>query len=185
MDIRKSLEILELDHEPGLDEAKQAYKDLVNVWHPDRFNENPRLRERAEKKLKEVNLAYETVETHLISKETRNEAQMEGHENASGPESNSRRNQHEDRAGRTTETAFEAGTFFVLNAWARLSETVRRFVGEATTAAGDTRPAQGPVGRGRGQGQGRGKGGGGGRGQGMRGGPGMGRGKGRGRGRQR
>lgn len=190
MDIRRSLEILELDHEPGLDEAKQAYKDLVNVWHPDRFNENPRLRERAEKKLKEVNLAYETVETYLISKETRNEVQMEdrggGRENASGPESNFRGNQHEDRSERTTETAFEAGTFFVLNAWAWLSETVRHFVGEATTAAGgDTRPAQGPVRRGRGQGQVRGKGGGAGTGQGKRGGSGMGRGKGRGRGRQR
>lgn len=183
MDVRKGLEILDLDHLPTLDEAKQAYKDLVNVWHPDRFNENHRLKERAEKKLKEINLAYETVETYLISKRTRDPIQTEDREgyeeNVSGSESNSRRNQYEDLSGGTTEAAFEAGTFFVLNAWSRLSETVRRFVGEATKTSRDKGPVQGPVARGRGQGQGRGKGGGAGKGSGM------GRRKGRGRGRQR
>ncbi len=186
MDIRRSLEILELDHPPTPDEAKQAYKDLVNVWHPDRFNENPRLRERAGQKLKEINLAYETVEAYLISRETRKPTQaedLEGYkDHASDPESNSCRNQNEDRSEGTMEAAFETGTLFFLNAWSRLSETVRRFVGEAKKAARDTGSGQAPLGRGRGQGQARGKGPGGGRGSGMPGGRGMGRGRGRGMG---
>lgn len=154
MDIRKSLEILELDHLPTLDEAKQAYKDLVNVWHPDRFNENARLRERAEKKLKEINLAYETVETYLISKRARKRVQVEN--SAPGSGFKSRRNPYEDCSGGTTEAVFEAGTFFILNAWSRLSDTVRRFVGEAPDVEGGKAPGQGPGGRGRRRGRGRG-----------------------------
>ena len=61
MDIRRSFEILELHHAATEAEARQAYKDIVNVWHPDRFSNNPRLKQKAEKKLKEVNEAYETV----------------------------------------------------------------------------------------------------------------------------
>jgi len=83
MDIRKSLEILEVNHQVTMDEAKQAYKDLVNVWHPDRFNEKPRLRERAEKKLQEINLAYETLEAYLGAKEALKPGQTasrQGHE---------------------------------------------------------------------------------------------------------
>jgi len=61
MDIQRCLEILELDHTPSSAEIRQAYKDLVNVWHPDRFVHNPRLREKAEKKLKDINRAYQLL----------------------------------------------------------------------------------------------------------------------------
>jgi len=36
----------------------QAYLDLVNVWHPDRFQGNARLRHVAEERLREINQAY-------------------------------------------------------------------------------------------------------------------------------
>ncbi|MFO7985845.1 MAG: J domain-containing protein [Desulfatiglandaceae bacterium] len=58
MDIRKSYRTLELDYGASLDEVKQGYKDMVRVWHPDRFHEHPRLRKKAEEKLKEINRAY-------------------------------------------------------------------------------------------------------------------------------
>lgn len=61
MDFQRCLEILELDDAPSLVEIRQAYKDMVNVWHPDRFIHNPRLREKAEKKLKEINAAYQLL----------------------------------------------------------------------------------------------------------------------------
>ena len=44
-------------------ELKAAYRDLTKVWHPDRFAHDPRLQQKAEEKLKEINAAYE----HLIS----------------------------------------------------------------------------------------------------------------------
>ncbi|HEY9749723.1 MAG TPA: GUN4 domain-containing protein [Allocoleopsis sp.] len=49
-----------LELKPGASQAeiKQAYRDLALVWHPDRFADNPRLREKAEEKLKQINAAY-------------------------------------------------------------------------------------------------------------------------------
>lgn len=39
-------------------EIKAAYRLLVKVWHPDRFPGDPKLKEAAEAKLKEINTAY-------------------------------------------------------------------------------------------------------------------------------
>ena len=44
---------------PG--ELKAAYRDLIKVWHPDRFGHDPRLKEKAQEKLKEINEAYEEL----------------------------------------------------------------------------------------------------------------------------
>lgn len=54
-----ALQTLELDQNASGEEIKQAYKDLVLVWHPDRFSHNPRLQQKAEAKLKLFNQAYE------------------------------------------------------------------------------------------------------------------------------
>lgn len=67
MDYQECCVILDLVPPVTLDEAKQAYKDLVQVWHPDRFVHSPRLQERAENKLKQLNLAYETLEPLLTN----------------------------------------------------------------------------------------------------------------------
>ena len=57
-----ALQTLELDQTASCEEIKQAYKDLVVVWHPDRFPHNPRLRQKAEEKLKRFNQAYEHLQ---------------------------------------------------------------------------------------------------------------------------
>ena len=65
MNIQQCLKILELETTGSLQEAKRAYKDLVRVWHPDRFQNNPRLKLKAEQKLREINLAYNYLCRHL------------------------------------------------------------------------------------------------------------------------
>ncbi len=45
-----------------MEEVRAAYLDLVKIWHPDRYqNEPDRLRRKAEEKLKEIVDAYETI----------------------------------------------------------------------------------------------------------------------------
>jgi hypothetical protein len=40
------------------EDVKTAYRDLAQVWHPDRFPENERLREKALTNLQRINEAY-------------------------------------------------------------------------------------------------------------------------------
>lgn len=49
-----------LDLEPGAsaEQIKTAWRDLAQVWHPDRFGSNERLRRKAEESLKRINEAY-------------------------------------------------------------------------------------------------------------------------------
>lgn len=58
MDSKTAYRILGLDSHVSIAELRQTYRDLVNVWHPDRFAHNPRLRRKAENRLKEINEAY-------------------------------------------------------------------------------------------------------------------------------
>ncbi len=109
MNIRRCYEILELERGASIDEAKQAYKDIVNVWHPDRFSNNLRLKQKAEKKLKEANAAYETVKLFLSSNEEL------------GPE-------QKESSQSETEAVAEAGTRIVLNLWSYLSTTIRQII---------------------------------------------------------
>jgi DnaJ-domain-containing protein 1 len=42
-------------------QVREAYKELVKIWHPDRYMHDPKLKDRAEAKLKEINAAYEKL----------------------------------------------------------------------------------------------------------------------------
>ncbi|HLX59847.1 MAG TPA: J domain-containing protein [Planctomycetota bacterium] len=56
-----------LDLKPGVnfDQIKHAYRELAKVWHPDRFGDDAKLRERANTKLGEINAAYERLKNHF------------------------------------------------------------------------------------------------------------------------
>lgn len=70
-DINQYYEILELKPGASLEDVKQAYKDLAMVWHPDRFSTaNPRVKERAQEKLKRINAAYEMLKSCNFSSST-------------------------------------------------------------------------------------------------------------------
>lgn len=66
-DFSKSYQILGLKPDASPEEARQAYRDLVNVWHPDRFLHDERLRLIAQEKLKEINGAYELVKAQFFA----------------------------------------------------------------------------------------------------------------------
>jgi hypothetical protein len=42
-------------------ELKTAHRDMAKVWHPDRFAHDPRLQQKAQEKLKEINEAYDRL----------------------------------------------------------------------------------------------------------------------------
>jgi len=185
MDIRQCFDVLELDSNASIDEAKQAYKDMVNIWHPDRFSNNPRLKQKAEDKLKEINEAYEMMQSFLSSKKPLEPEKAlhakAGSEADISVNASSRAGYHrsyaETRTKDKTEAFFEAGTGIVLSLFSYLSSAVRRIVTETKTEIDQGKTNRGQKsddmrGKGRGRGMGSGKrmgrgGRGGGRGRGM------------------
>ena len=115
MNIRRSFEILEIGADATEDEARQAYKDLVAVWHPDRFSHNPRLKKKAEEKLIEANLAFENVRAFFSA---RRKKQTSGGK------------QKEKDGFSKTELAAELGTGAVLTLWSYLSDKVNHILSE-------------------------------------------------------
>ena len=60
-DLSKAYELLGVKPGVSSTELKAAHRDLAKVWHPDRFGHDPRLQEKAQEKLKEINEAYELL----------------------------------------------------------------------------------------------------------------------------
>jgi hypothetical protein len=60
----EALDVLALRPGATPSEIKEAYRDLVKVWHPDRFGNDPRLRQKAELQLKLINEAYRMLQSN-------------------------------------------------------------------------------------------------------------------------
>ena len=60
-DLSKAYELLGVKPGVSTRELKAAHRDLAKVWHPDRFLHDPRLQEKAQEKLKEINEAYDLL----------------------------------------------------------------------------------------------------------------------------
>lgn len=58
LDSDRAYRILGLAPGASADEVKVAYRDLVQVWHPDRFPADSRLRAKADRNLQRINAAY-------------------------------------------------------------------------------------------------------------------------------
>lgn len=78
-DIKRCCQILGLEAGASRAEVKQAYRDLVHVWHPDRFNQNPRLQQKAEDMLKEINAAYEMLLNHVQQQAAAHKSRKQPH----------------------------------------------------------------------------------------------------------
>ena len=67
MDTRADyLTVLELDSEATPTQIREAYLDLVKVWHPDRFADDSRLRRKAQNKLKQITASYRYLMGHHL-----------------------------------------------------------------------------------------------------------------------
>ena len=177
MDIKRCFEILELDRGASSDEIKQAYKDIVNVWHPDRFSNNTRLKQKAEEKLKEVNVAFDTLKVYLSTEEHRELKKEKAESNVESrtvektkDEAQSQKTQPDTEPYDKTEAVVEAGTGIVLGLWSYLSSLFQRVVTDVRTEIGQGelnrsqrdagcrgRNRRGDTGRGKGMGRGMGR----------------------------
>jgi curved DNA-binding protein CbpA/lysophospholipase L1-like esterase len=86
--IEQALAVLGLDNTASSIDIDQAYRDLAMVWHPDRFPGESRLRNRAQKKFKEINAAYEALKKsnyQTTNQRARSSEQPRNSSNTSGP----------------------------------------------------------------------------------------------------
>ena len=116
MDLKRCLEVLELKNATSISQVKHAYRELVHVWHPDRFSNNPRLKLKAEKKLKEINAAYEIL-TALQNGKQETPVQKQSTEN---------HNSYGNPGVTKTEAIFETGTIIVLSLFSQISSSLRQ-----------------------------------------------------------
>jgi curved DNA-binding protein CbpA len=61
--MNKHYKTLGIEYDAPLSEVRRAYRDMVLVWHPDRFANNERLQKQATDKLVEINEAYRMLRT--------------------------------------------------------------------------------------------------------------------------
>ena len=136
MDIKRSFEILEISCNSTEDEVKQSYKDIVAVWHPDRHYNNPRLRQKAEKKLKEVNAAYETLDRFFSSNRLSEQArQKKEYSRKKGPYSETAGSKKSAETKTKTEIAAQIGTEAFLCVWSYMSNRLQHILAEQDSEA--------------------------------------------------
>jgi hypothetical protein len=64
IDPTQAYRVLGLHPGATLDEVKTAFRDLAQVWHPDRFPENDRLRDKAMQNQMLINEAYAVLQKY-------------------------------------------------------------------------------------------------------------------------
>ncbi|MBI4325414.1 MAG: DnaJ domain-containing protein [Chloroflexi bacterium] len=72
-DLQDCYRTLKLESGATWTDVKRSYRELVRVWHPDRFAHEPALERNAQEKLKLINLAFERLEEFFRGNEERAE----------------------------------------------------------------------------------------------------------------
>ncbi|MFT5725936.1 MAG: hypothetical protein ACI8PB_000052 [Desulforhopalus sp.] len=86
MDIGEAQKILDINDSMSIDSIRLAYRDLVQVWHPDRHAHNQRLADKGSEKLKEINKAYSVVQEHFKAINDKNSQQNQPNQQRSHSE---------------------------------------------------------------------------------------------------
>jgi curved DNA-binding protein CbpA len=63
-DIKRAYRILGLRPGASGDDIKRAYRDLAQVWHPDRFGHSDRLQQKAQRNLTRINEAFQILKDY-------------------------------------------------------------------------------------------------------------------------
>lgn len=64
MNPQRAYRVLGLPRTASREEVHAAYRDLAQVWHPDRFQHSERLRAKADRNFARINEAYEMLKDH-------------------------------------------------------------------------------------------------------------------------
>ncbi len=101
-DLKHCYEILEIGPESTYEEARMAFRDMVSIWHPDKFIHNPRLKEKAEEKIKLINAAWDELQANFHRKRD-NAVELSGKELVvSAATRPSRECKHQQRGGKAS-----------------------------------------------------------------------------------
>lgn len=76
--MKNPYEVLEVKEGASQEEVKQAYRELVKKYHPDKYIDNP-LKDLAEEKMREINEAYEYLEKNPSSQSSSGYRSSEGY----------------------------------------------------------------------------------------------------------
>jgi hypothetical protein len=71
LELSRHFRLLEIHPDASYDEAREAYLDMVHVWHPDKYELNSRLQLKATEKLKEINNAWKNLEAYYAEEKQR------------------------------------------------------------------------------------------------------------------
>ena len=83
-DVARAFQILGVEGDATAEGVEEAYQDLKAVWDPDRFADNPELYEKAERKLAQIEQAYQFLIEHLAQEQTREESTFSDREEGGG-----------------------------------------------------------------------------------------------------
>ena len=64
MDVHRAYKVLGLTPGASKEEVHGAFRDLVQVWHPDRFAHDDRLRQKAQRNVKRINAAFHVLKDY-------------------------------------------------------------------------------------------------------------------------
>lgn len=74
-EISKCYQVLEIETDASFQAVKEAYRGLVKVWHPDRFQNDQKLQHKAQEKLKDINAAYQAILEYFETADMRSKAE--------------------------------------------------------------------------------------------------------------
>ncbi|MHB8066316.1 MAG: J domain-containing protein [Desulfobaccales bacterium] len=64
-ELMHSYKVMHLQPGASLAEVEKAHRDAAWLWHPDRFPHEPHIQEKARARIREINVAYQRLTTHL------------------------------------------------------------------------------------------------------------------------